>query len=69
VAEVGQASGVLQKKHYENKNHQKKEHFNAIAQGSPKHGPRTKSGPRSLFIRPQRHFVNNEKLTSLQKTC
>jgi len=29
---------------------------------SPSYGPRAKSGPRSHFIRVQRHFVNNEKI-------
>jgi len=33
-----------------------------LKQGSPNYGPRAESGPRRQFIRPQRHFVNNEKL-------
>jgi len=28
-----------------------------------------KSGPRSHFIRPQRHFVNNEKVINSEKVC
>jgi len=33
-----------------------------LKQGFPNYSPRDKSCPRSLFIRPQGHFVNNEKL-------
>jgi len=37
--------------------------------GSPKYGPRARFGPLSHFIRPQRHFVNNEKTAYLRSIC
>jgi len=40
-----------------------------LNQGSPNYGPRAKTDPRSHFIRQQRHFVNNEKITYLRKYC
>jgi len=36
--------------------------FFFLKQGYTTYGPKAKSGPRSHFIRSQRHFVNNEKI-------
>ena len=40
-----------------------------LKQGSSNYVSRAKSGPRSHFIRPQRHFVNNEKIMFLRNVC
>jgi len=34
---------------------------------SPKYMPWAETGPRSRFIHPQRHFVNNEKINIYEK--
>jgi len=38
-----------------------------IEQGSPNYGRRAKSGSRNYFIRPQIHFVHNEKIIYIRK--
>jgi len=45
-------------------------HSNALAQGSPNYGLRTKNLAReAISSGPQIHFVNNEKVIHLRKIC